>query len=121
MIDRPPAPAANNTLATCPVCQGRFVVHGKQLYCGKPCRDTAYRRRKHSAIRRIPQPPTRPRRGLSVYECEGCGKRSLGYERCEQCRKFLRKLGLGGSCPYCDEPVTVTDLLKEEVAPRGIR
>lgn len=120
MIDRSPAPAAN-ALATCPVCQSRFEGRGKQLYCGKLCRDTAYRRRKHSATRRIPQPTTRSKGCLTVYECGGCGRRSLRYERCEQCRTFMRKLGLGGPCPYCEAPVTVTDLLKGEVVARGIR
>ena len=27
----------------------------------------------------------------------------------------MRKLGLGGPCPHCDEPVAVTELLDQEV------
>lgn len=27
----------------------------------------------------------------------------------------MRRIGLGGSCPTCDEPVAVVDLLGEEV------
>jgi len=29
----------------------------------------------------------------------------------------MRRVGLGGSCPNCDEPVSVTDLFDEEVMP----
>jgi hypothetical protein len=31
----------------------------------------------------------------------------------------MRKVGIGGSCPHCDEPVAVTELLGEEVIIRG--
>jgi hypothetical protein len=27
----------------------------------------------------------------------------------------MRKIGLGGPCPHCDEPVAVTELLDQEV------
>jgi hypothetical protein len=27
----------------------------------------------------------------------------------------MRKVGIGGSCPCCDEPVAVTELVGEEV------
>ena len=33
----------------------------------------------------------------------------------EECGTFMRKLGLGGPCPHCDEPVAVTELLDQEV------
>jgi predicted RNA-binding Zn-ribbon protein involved in translation (DUF1610 family) len=118
--DETALPAASTALP-CPVCQSWFIVRGKQLYCGKLCRDTAYRRRKQSASRPIQQPTMRLQRAVTVYECEACGERSLGSGRCEQCRTFMRKLGLGGICPHCDEPVTVTDVLKEEVVSTGIR
>jgi hypothetical protein len=29
----------------------------------------------------------------------------------------MRRVGLGGCCPYCEEPVSVTDLFDEEVMP----
>jgi len=106
--------------AVCPVCQGTFAPSGAKLFCGKLCRDTAYRRRKQSAPRPIKVLPIRPRRAVTVYECDGCGERSLGSQRCEQCRNFMRKLGLGGLCPHCNEPVTVFDLLNEEVISTGI-
>ena len=30
----------------------------------------------------------------------------------------MRKLGLGGPCPHCDEPVAVVELLDQEVVLR---
>ena len=32
---------------------------------------------------------------------------------------FMRKIGLGGPCPHCDTPVSVTELLDQEVVPRN--
>lgn len=106
--------------ATCPVCQCSFVPSANKLFCGKLCKDTAYRRRKQSARKPIKVPSARPRRAVTVYECDGCGERSLGSQRCEECRTFMRKLGLGGLCPHCEEPVTLSDLLDKEVVSRGI-
>ena len=57
----------------------------------------------------------RRRRPVTVYQCEACGARAVGRQRCEECGTFMRKLGLGGPCPHCDEPVTVTELLDQEV------
>jgi len=99
----------------CPVCQHPFTPVGRQRYCGDACRATAYRRR-----RRVGQPPVvvpngQPRKPITVYECDGCGARAVGEQRCEECRTFMRRVGIGGSCPSCDEPIAVEDLLDEEV------
>ena len=57
-----------------------------------------------------PPPPTRPGGhhpgrpappGFTVYECPGCGERQLGEQRCETCRTFTRRIGVGGPCPHC--------------------
>ena len=47
----------------------------------------------------------------AVYECPDCGERQAGIRRCEDCNLFMRRLGPGGSCPHCDEPVLISDLL----------
>ena len=120
MVDETAPSLVEKTLA-CPVCQSWFIVHGPQLYCSKLCRDTAYRRRKRSATRPVHQPVSGPTHSLTVYECAGCRTRALGYDRCEQCRTFMRKVGLGGPCPYCNEPVTVTDLLRKGAVSGGIK
>jgi hypothetical protein len=74
----------------------------------------AWRRRRQGTPPRIVVPPARPRRPITVYECDGCGARAVGQQRCEDCGTFMRKLGLG-PCPHCDEPVAVTELLDQEV------
>ena len=61
-------------------------------------------------------PPARERLPITVYVCEGCGARGLGRQRCGRCGTPMRKIGLGGPCPHCDEPVGVTELLNQEVA-----
>jgi hypothetical protein len=48
-----------------------------------------------------------------LYECTDCGERST-ERRCEECNLFNRRLGAGGHCPHCDEPVLVTELLEPE-------
>ena len=47
----------------------------------------------------------------------GMQARYLGQQRCPDCHRFCRRLGPGGACPHCDEPVTFVDLLGEEVLP----
>jgi predicted amidophosphoribosyltransferase len=46
-----------------------------------------------------------------VYECEGCGIRLLGEQRCEECGSFMRRVGRGGLCPCCDQPITLEEIL----------
>ena len=53
-----------------------------------------------------------PRSG-TVYECPSCGVRYLGEQRCPDCRLFCRRIGPGGLCPHCDEPVAVADLIAD--------
>jgi hypothetical protein len=60
-------------------------------------------------------PAGRSRREFTVYECPGCGDRLLGEQRCEGCGTFARRVGPGGACPHCDQPVAVADLLDSVV------
>jgi hypothetical protein len=46
---------------------------------------------------------------MTVYECGECGERTL-ERRCPDCNLFTRRLGSGGTCPACDEPVLTTEL-----------
>ncbi len=50
----------------------------------------------------------------TVYTCEECGERYLGERRCPDCGSFLRRLGVGGHCPECDQAVLVAELLAED-------
>jgi hypothetical protein len=58
--------------------------------------------------------PGQPRRPITVYECV-CGYRALGEQRCEECGSFMSRVGVGGPCPNCDEPVAVAELVRLEV------
>ncbi|MDQ3424273.1 MAG: hypothetical protein M3510_13080 [Actinomycetota bacterium] len=46
----------------------------------------------------------------AVYECAECGERML-ERRCPDCHLFTRRLGHGGPCPHCDEPVLWDELI----------
>jgi hypothetical protein len=99
----------------CPVCQTPFVAAGKRLYCSGACNAAAYRRRKRAA-EPVVSPRARPRKPITVYECDACGTRAVGQQRCEECGAFMRRVGLGGACPHCDEAVAVSELLGQEVS-----
>ena len=93
---------------TCPVCGVGFQPLGRQRFCGTPCRQAAWRRQRAAPVEPIVA------KSDTVYECENCGSRYLGIQRCEDCNTWCRKLGPGGLCPCCDEPVAVSDLLAPE-------
>lgn len=96
----------------CPVCGTTFVPAGKRRYCRDACRVAAHRRRRRPADIAAAIPPPTPRRPLTVYECDSCGTRLLGEQRCSDCGTFMRRLGVGGTCPCCDEPITIEELLE---------
>ena len=97
----------------CPVCRRCFTPIGRQPYCSTACRKTAFRRRHQQPAPAITVPADRPRRQITVYECPDCGERYLGEQRCQACGTFARRVGIGGACPNCDEPVTITDLIDQ--------
>lgn len=98
--DRGPTP--------CPVCGQPFRPLGRQRVCSAACRQAVWRRR-HPAP--APAIPTRAPRASTIYECPSCETRYVGEQRCPECGIFCRKVGPGGFCPHCDEPVLLTDLL----------
>ena len=108
---------------SCPVCQTP-ITSARARYCSDACKQRAYRLR---------QPDTTPldldgltadlrsRQVLvsrTVYECPSCEARFLGEQRCPDCHVFCRRLGLGGLCPHCDDPVTLAVLLGMEEVQR---
>jgi hypothetical protein len=100
---------------TCPLCQAYFTPVGRQIYCSTACRKAAFRRRQQSPAATVTIPAARPRRDYTVYECPDCGERLYGEQRCPGCGSFARRVGLGGPCPHCDQPVALSDLLDQEV------
>lgn len=104
----------------CPVCAEPFVASGRRRYCSDRCRCRAWRRRRPAPVP-VAVPPAGPgRRAITVYECAACGTRALGEQRCDECGSFMGRVGIGGLCPHCDEPVAVSDLVAEVVVPTPV-
>jgi hypothetical protein len=94
----------------CAGCGRTFTPTGRQRHCSPACRKRVFRAR-HRVTAPVPAPPAAgTRREHTVYECPDCAGRQLGVQRCQECGRFARAVGLGGSCPGCGEPVTVGDL-----------
>ncbi len=115
------ADRAGAAVAVCPVCQRRFTPAGRRRFCSDACRKAAWRRRHQPPAAAIVVPPPRPRRPVTVYACPSCQARYLGEQHCQDCGVFCHRVGLGGACPHCDEPVAVADLISEEVPPTTTR
>jgi len=98
---------------TCPVCGSDFVSVGRQRWCSGACRSAGYRQRKQLEAPSVVIPALVPRGARSVYQCDICDTRSLGIQRCEDCGSFMRRIGFGGLCPCCEEPIAVFDLVPE--------
>ena len=96
--------------ARCLVCGQPVALVGRRRYCSAACRQAAWRQR-HPAP--LPPVPARLPRPGTVYECPACGTRLLGEQRCADCGVFCRRIGPGGACPHCDDPVAVVDLLPD--------
>ena len=99
---------------TCPVCGNSFPSSGRRTYCSDACRSLGYRRRLSVDRENITVAKSRSRREITVYECDSCGERSLGEQRCLECHTFMRRVGIGGHCPSCDESVAISELVGTE-------
>lgn len=100
----------------CPVCQ-TALTSPRARYCSDACKQRAYRQRQADGTLLDLDALTadlRSRRALivrTVYECPSCETRFLGEQRCPDCHTFCRRLGLGGPCPHCDDPLTLAEVL----------
>jgi hypothetical protein len=110
----PPGPAG------CPICAAS-LPSARARYCSDACKQRAYRSRQVDrsapAVGHLAADlePAGDRLPTMVYECPACDTRYLGERRCPDCHRFCRKLGPGGACPHCDEPVLIAELLGKEV------
>ena len=115
---QPQLPSCHDAVTTsCPVCQHPFTPIGRQIYCSHACRAAAYRRRRDANRPPTTLPVDQPRRPVTVYECDTCSHRAVGQQRCDDCGTLMRRIGLGGTCPGCDHPIAVNELLDQEAAP----
>ncbi|MGH3237243.1 MAG: hypothetical protein ACRDOH_29085 [Streptosporangiaceae bacterium] len=102
---------SRNDTAACPACGQLFNPAGRRRWCSGACRQAGWRRRHPDPPAAAPLPaPPRPARDHTVYECPACQARYLGEQWCHDCTLPCRKIGYGGPCPHCDEPVAIDDL-----------
>ena len=107
-----PPPSRNDGVTTpCPVCAQPFIPVGRQRVCSAACRQAVWRQR--HPVPQVPLPRRVPRAAV-IYECPACETRYLGQQRCVECGIFCRRVGPGGLCPHCDEPVALEELLPEK-------
>jgi len=110
-------PLRNDSLTQrCAICERPFPHSGRRVFCSATCRQTAWRRRHPIPL---PSIPLRTPRHHTVYQCPECDSRYLGEQYCSECGRFCRRVGAGGLCPTCEEPVAMSDLLPEYAEPAG--
>ena len=56
-----------------------------------------------------------------VYECPECEERYRAERRCPDCQLFTRRLGRGGQCPHCQEPLAIAELAAGVAPPTAAR
>jgi len=105
----PTSPLRNDGVTiACERCGRAFAPSGRRRFCSAACRQALWRRRHPTQVAQITERATR---ATTVYECPSCETRFLGAQRCPGCGIFCRRIGPGGPCPHCDEPVALADLL----------
>jgi hypothetical protein len=106
------SPSRNDGVTTkaCPRCGATFVAGGRRRWCSDACRQGGHRLRHQSTPAALELPPPRPRKPGTVYVCPSCQQRYLGEQYCAECSLFCRRLGYGGLCPCCDEPISREEL-----------
>jgi len=108
--------SARHAQLRCPVCWTTFQRVRRQRYCSDNCRKTAWARRRAATPNTPPPPPPGRRRAATIYSCPSCESRYHGQQWCPDCNQPCTRVGLGGLCPHCDEPVAIADLLDPQEA-----
>jgi hypothetical protein len=108
-LDPSRRPSRNDGVTiACELCGRAFVPAGRRRFCSDSCRQAAWRQRHPAPVAPL---PSRAPRLATVYQCTTCETRYLGEQWCPDCQRPCRRLGPGGLCPHCDEPVALTDLV----------
>ena len=111
MPEHPTRDDNETTTTRCPICRTPFIAVRRQRYCTNACRQIAYRRRHHTADPAVVlDPPAASRRDHTIYACSECDQRYLGQQWCPNCQHPCRRIGPGGICPHCDEPVAINEI-----------
>lgn len=108
-------PLRDDPVTTQPRCPGCGTVldevRGRQRYCTAACRQRAYRQRQPHP-EDLAATSAKSVRASGVYQCPDCDSRYVGQQRCPDCNIFCARIGTGGTCPCCDEPITLDELLQ---------
>jgi hypothetical protein len=110
------SPSLGSPPAGCPVCAAPLPSR-RARYCSAACKQRAYRLQHAAAPTEAPAARRAELQRLgrrvadTLYECPSGGARFLGEQRCPDCHRICRALGLGGACPHCDELLLSTELL----------
>ncbi len=109
-------PSRNDDVTiTCPRYGRAFAPNGRRRWCSDACRQAAHRQRHTPSI---PEPtPPQPARPATLYACPICEQRYLGTQHCPDCNTFCHRVGLGGNCPCCDEPIAHNELTNNKTTP----
>ncbi len=103
------------TARRCPACGLNLPAGRSRRFCSPACRQAAYRRRHQQPTPpQIPLPPRRSRLKGTVYECPECETRYLAEQWCPDCSLPCRRLGPGGTCPCCEETITIAEITEAE-------
>lgn len=106
----------------CSVCRASLPSR-RAHYCSAACKQCAYRLRQVDVSAADADLLTTELKRLgdlvahTIYECPDCGERFVAEQRCPDCHQFCRKLGLGGCCPDCQQPVLLAELLGQTTGP----
>ena len=106
----------NVTARECAACHGPLPAGRARQWCSDACRQSAYRARHTPTVTAPTMPAKTPRRPHTIYQCPNCETRLLGTQRCQDCGAFMTRIGYGGTCPCCDEPIAFNELLATEIA-----
>ena len=109
--------------AGCGYCGAALSGRSDKQFCSTEHRQLAWRQTKSA-----PSAPVHVAKSDTVYACPDCDARYLGEQRCPECNTWCRRIGPGGICPCCDEPISIVELLAPEqfigtasLKPRGRR
>ena len=109
------------TAPGCPACGAPLPTGRARRFCSPACRQAAYRRRHQSATHQAVLPPRRSRLEGTIYQCPACDARYLAEQWCPDCSRPCKRLGAGGTCPNCEEMITVEEVIPDAVASSPLR
>ena len=103
--------------AACALCGAPVPTAGEPWCCPAGCTDTYAPGAERPSSLLVPRADHR--KPITVYQCDTCGIRALGEQRCEDCTTFMRRVGIGVRCPCCEDLITAADLVGEKVIIQG--